>query len=163
MRYSYQNFKDWLSGISELCLIFWFSRKYTSYESSTFCSEFTAMKQCCKYLIGLRYKLRMMGIPYEGTVYIIWDDHSLSCNTTITDSTLKQKCQSISYHLLMKGQLEISGGQSISRVMRIILLPTHQKASLRREKEEICEKSNPSYLQVHNCGQYGLLGRWKVV
>ena len=55
-------------------LIFWFSKKQNSCESSTFGSEFTAMKQCCEYLRGLRYKLRMMGIPCEGPAYILGDN-----------------------------------------------------------------------------------------
>ena len=42
---------------------YWFSKKQTCVESSSFGSEFTAMKQCCEYIRGLRYKLRMMGIP----------------------------------------------------------------------------------------------------
>ena len=40
-------------------LVHWFSKKQTSVESSSFGSEFIAMKQCCEYLRGLRYKLRM--------------------------------------------------------------------------------------------------------
>ncbi len=44
-------------------LVCWLSRKQTSVESSSFGSEFVAMKHCCEYLRGLRYKLRMMGIP----------------------------------------------------------------------------------------------------
>ena len=44
-------------------LITWHSKKQISVESSSFGSEFIAMKQCCEYLRGLRYKLRMMGIP----------------------------------------------------------------------------------------------------
>ena len=51
-------------------LIHWFSKKQTSVESSTFGSEFVAMKNCCEYLRGLRYKLRMMGIPVLGPTYI---------------------------------------------------------------------------------------------
>ena len=43
--------------------VYWMSKKQTSCESSSFGSEFVAMKQCCEYLRGLRYKLRMMGIP----------------------------------------------------------------------------------------------------
>ena len=43
--------------------IFWWSKKQTSVQSSSFGSEFIAMKQCCEYLHGLQYKLRMMGIP----------------------------------------------------------------------------------------------------
>ena len=44
-------------------LVYWWSKKQTSVESSSFGSEFVAMKQCCEYIRGPRYKLRMMGIP----------------------------------------------------------------------------------------------------
>jgi hypothetical protein len=36
-------------------IIYWFSKKQSSVESSSFGSEFVAMKQCYKYLRGLRY------------------------------------------------------------------------------------------------------------
>ena len=84
-------------------LIFWFSKKQNSVESSTFGSEFIAMKQCCEYIRGLRYKLRMMGIPVEGPAYIRGDNKSVLANTTIPDSTLKKKSQSIAYHFVREG------------------------------------------------------------
>ncbi len=37
--------------------IYWYSKKQSSIESSTFGSEFISTKQCCEYLRGLRYKL----------------------------------------------------------------------------------------------------------
>jgi hypothetical protein len=37
--------------------VYWWSKKQTSVESSSFGSEFIAMKQCCEYLHGLCYKL----------------------------------------------------------------------------------------------------------
>ena len=37
--------------------IYWSSKKQNSVESSSFGSEFIAMKQCCEYLRGLRYKV----------------------------------------------------------------------------------------------------------
>ena len=43
-------------------LIYWWSKKHNSVESSSFGSEFIAMEQCCEYVHGLRYKLRMIGI-----------------------------------------------------------------------------------------------------
>jgi hypothetical protein len=46
--------------------VYWFSKKQTSVETSSFGSEFAAMKQCTEYIRGLRYKLRMMGIPVSG-------------------------------------------------------------------------------------------------
>ena len=83
--------------------IYWFSKKQSSVESSSFGSEFTAMKQCCEYLRGLRYKLRMMGIPVDGPAYIYGDNQSVLANTTIPDSTLKKKSQSIAYHFVREG------------------------------------------------------------
>ena len=66
--------------------IHWWSKKQTSVESSSFGSEFIAMKQCCEYLRGLRYKLRMMGIPVVGPACIYGDNQSVLANTTIPDS-----------------------------------------------------------------------------
>ena len=61
------------------------------------------MKQCCEYIRGLRYKLRMMGIPVEGPTCIYGHNQSLLANTTIPDSTLKKKSQSIAYHFVHEG------------------------------------------------------------
>ena len=83
--------------------IYWMSKKQTSVESSSFGSEFIAMKQCCEYIRGLRYRLRMMGIPCEGPTYIYGDNQSVLANTSIPDSTLKKKSQSIAYHFVREG------------------------------------------------------------
>ena len=84
-------------------LIYWSSRKQTSVETSSFGSEFIAMKQCCEYLRGLRYKLRMMGIPCEGPAHVFGDNQSVLANTTMPESTLKKKSQSIAYHFVREG------------------------------------------------------------
>jgi hypothetical protein len=84
--------------------IYWSSNKQQSVESSSFSSEFIAMKQCCEYLVqGLRYKLWMMGIPCEGPAYIQGDNRSVLANTTIPYSTLRKKNQSIAYHYVREG------------------------------------------------------------
>jgi hypothetical protein len=83
--------------------IYWMSKKQNSVESSSFGSEFIAMKQCCEYIRGLRYKLRMMGIPCEGPAYIYGDNQSVLANTSIPDSTLKKKSQSIAFHFVREG------------------------------------------------------------
>ena len=83
--------------------IFWMSKKQTSIETSSFGSEFTAMKQCTEYIRGLRYKLRMMGIPCEAPTFIFGDNQSVLCNTSIPDSTLKKKSNSIAYHFVREG------------------------------------------------------------
>ena len=83
--------------------LYWMSKKQASVESSSFGSEFVAMKQCCEYLRGLRYKLRMLGIPVRDHCYVYGDNQSVLCNTTIPDSTLKKKSQSIAYHFVREG------------------------------------------------------------
>jgi hypothetical protein len=83
--------------------VYWLSKKQTSCESSTFGSEFVAMKQCCEYLRGLRYKLRMMGIPCVGPAYIHGDNQSVLASCGIPDSVLKKKSQSIAYHYVREG------------------------------------------------------------
>jgi hypothetical protein len=83
--------------------IYWLSKKQLSVESSSFGSEFCAMKHLCEYVRGLRYKLRMMGIPVEGPAYVFGDNQSVLANTTIPESILKKKAQSIAYHLVREG------------------------------------------------------------
>ena len=78
--------------------IYCWSKKQNSVESLSFGSEFIAMKQCCEYVCGLRYKLRMMGISCDDPMFIYGDNQSVLANTTIPDSTLKKKSQSIAYH-----------------------------------------------------------------
>jgi hypothetical protein len=45
----------------------------------------------------------MMGIPCDGPAYILGDNQSVLCNSTIPTSTLKKKYQSIAYHLIREG------------------------------------------------------------
>ena len=45
----------------------------------------------------------MMGIPVDGPAYIFGDNKSVLANTTIPDSTLKKKSQSIAYHFVREG------------------------------------------------------------
>ena len=45
----------------------------------------------------------MMGIPVEGPTRIYGDNQSVLSNTTIPDSTLKKKSQSIAYHFVHEG------------------------------------------------------------
>lgn len=44
-----------------------------------------------------------MGIPVNGCCYIYGDNKSVLGNTTIPESTLKKKSQSIAYHFVHEG------------------------------------------------------------
>jgi len=83
--------------------IFWFSKRQTSCETSTFGSEFIAMKTACDYVRGLRYKLRMMGIRVDEPTYIYGDNQSVLANTSNPGSTLKKKSAAIAYHFVREG------------------------------------------------------------
>ena len=83
--------------------IYWFSKRQNGVECSTFGSEFFAMKQCCEYLKGLLYKLRMMGIPVIGCSFLYGDNQYILCNTCIPDSTMKKKNHAIAYQIVREG------------------------------------------------------------
>ena len=69
--------------------IYWCSKKQTTVETSSFGSEFVAMKQCTEYVRGLRYRMRIMGIPVLGPTYIptyiYGDNQSVLYKTTIPE------------------------------------------------------------------------------
>ena len=77
--------------------ITWFSKKQSTIETSVFGAEFVAMKQGIETLRGLRYKLRMMGVPLSGPSYIYGDNMSVIHNTQRPESTLKKKSNSVCY------------------------------------------------------------------
>ena len=81
-------------------MVYAMSKKQGSCETSTFGSEFVAMKQCCEYVRGLRYKLRMMGIPVCNPCFIYGDNQSILWNTTVPESMLKKKSSSVAYHFV---------------------------------------------------------------
>ena len=84
-------------------LVYWMSKKQTSIETSSFGSEFCAMKLCTEYIRGLKFKLRMTGIACNTPAYIYGDNHSVLANTTMPHSMLKKKSNSIAYHFVREG------------------------------------------------------------
>ena len=53
--------------------IYWLSKNQTSCETSTFGSEFVALKQATEYTCGLHYKMRMFGIPVTEPALVYGD------------------------------------------------------------------------------------------
>ena len=81
--------------------ITWFSKRQNTVESSTFGSEFIALRIGTELLKGLRYKLRMMGVPIHKDPSTVWvDNESVVKNTSVPESTLKKKHVAICYHLV---------------------------------------------------------------
>jgi hypothetical protein len=76
----------------------WFSKKQGSIKTSTFGSEFVALKTAMEANRGLRYKLRMMGVPIDGSSYVFCDNQSVIANSNRPESLLKKKSNAIAYH-----------------------------------------------------------------
>ena len=87
----------------QMAPIYYCSKRQNTVETSTFGSEFMAMKHATEYIRGLRYKLRMMGIPFSDPCYVYGDNQSVLYNTTLPESTLKKKSNSIAYHSVREG------------------------------------------------------------
>ena len=76
-------------------------------ETSTYGSEIVALRIAIEMIEGLRYKLRMMGVPIEGACKVFCDNSSVVMNTTRPESPLRKKANSICYH---KAREAIAGG-----------------------------------------------------
>ena len=84
--------------------IVWFSKRQNTVESSTFGSEFVALRIAVDLIEALRYKLRMFGIPIDGPASVLCDNKSVVTNTTAPESVLKKKHNSINYHRCREAQ-----------------------------------------------------------
>ena len=84
--------------------IMWYSKRQNTVETSTFGSEFCAMKTAIDIIEGVRYKLRMMGIPLNGPTSVFCDNQSVVKNTTAPESVLKKRHNAIAYHRAREAQ-----------------------------------------------------------
>ena len=93
-----------------MALIDWLSKRQPTIETSVFGAEFVAMKQGTERLRGIRYKLRMMGVPLDGPSYIYGDNKSAITNSTTPESTLNKKNNAICYHAIRES---VAMGESL--------------------------------------------------
>jgi hypothetical protein len=94
-----------------MALIDWLSKKQSTIESSVFGAEFVSMRLGIEACRGIRYKLRMMGVPLMGPVYIYGDNMSVIHNTSKPESVLKKKSNSICYHAVRES---VAAGESLT-------------------------------------------------
>ena len=78
--------------------ITWYSKRQNTVESSTFSSEFIAMKTCMESIVSLRFKLRMFGVPIDGPADVMCDNQSVVSNSSCIDSSLNKKHNALAYH-----------------------------------------------------------------
>ena len=84
--------------------ILWYSKRQATVEASTFGSESIALRQAIEMIEGLRYKLRMMGVPIDGATQIFCDNDSVVKSSTRPESTLKKKHAAVNYHRIREAQ-----------------------------------------------------------
>ena len=78
--------------------ISWICKRQNTVETSTFGSEFLALKAATEAVIGLRYKLRAMGVPIDGPCSVFCDNNSVVISSTHPESRLKKKHNALAFH-----------------------------------------------------------------
>ena len=78
--------------------IIFYSKRQHTVEAATFGSEFVALRICKELIVALRYKLRMFGVPISGPTNVFCDNRGVVKNTSIPQSVLMKKHNSINYH-----------------------------------------------------------------
>ena len=78
--------------------VLWYSKRQNTVETSTYGSEFVAMRLSFEMIKSMNYKLRMFGIPVDGPARVYGDNNAVVLNSSSPESTLKKKHHSINYH-----------------------------------------------------------------
>ena len=68
-------------------------------ETSKFGSDLTAMKNVVELIAALRYKVRMFGVPIDGSTDMFCDNEAVYKNAYMPKSKLRKKHHIISYHM----------------------------------------------------------------
>ena len=111
--------------------IVWYSKRQNTVETSTFGSEFIAMRTAVEHIEALRYKLRMFGIPIEGATNVFCDNEAVFKNSSIPESTLKKKHTSICYHrareAVAAGTMRVAKEGTLTNLSDIFTKPLPEK------------------------------------
>ncbi len=123
--------------------IIWYSKRQNTVESSSFGSEFVALRIARDLVVILRYKLRSFGIPIEGPhddpdgpTLVHCDNNGVVKNTTMPESTLSKKHVSINYHAVQEavaaGIILVSKEDSVTNIADAFtkVLPAPRRKSI---------------------------------
>jgi hypothetical protein len=76
----------------------WYSKRQNAVETSTFGSEFVALRIATEQVEALRYKLRMFGVPVDGPGDVYCDNQSVVDSSSIPERTLQKKHNAVCFH-----------------------------------------------------------------
>ena len=80
------------------CPIHWYCKRQNTVETSTYGLELIAGRIAVESIIDFRYRLRMLGVPLDGSSVLFGDNQSMIMNTTVPGSTLKKRHLAVAYH-----------------------------------------------------------------
>ena len=119
--------------------IIWFSKRQNTVETSTFGSEFVAMRISVELIEALRYKLRMFGIPIDGPTNVFCDNEAVTKNVIHPESTLKKKHNAIAYHrsreAVAAGTIRVTKEDGKTNLADVLTKPLAQVT-----KEFLCDR-----------------------
>ena len=119
--------------------IIWYSKRQNTVETSTFGSEFVALKISVELIEALRYKLRMFGIPIDGPTNVFCDNEAVTKNTIHPESTLKKKHNAIAYHrareAVAAGMIRVTKEDGKTNLADVLTKPLPQIT-----REYLCDK-----------------------
>jgi hypothetical protein len=78
--------------------VMWHSRCQNTVETSTFGSEFVALRAARDMIVALRYKLQIFGIPLDGAACVFCGNQGVVKNVSIPESVLSKKHNAVNYH-----------------------------------------------------------------
>ena len=114
-----------------------YSNRQNIVESSTFGSEFVALRTATELITSFRYKLRVFGIPLDGPANVFCDNKAVYRNSSFVESQLKRKQNSICYHLVRKavaagkmGVFNVDGKENLADLLTKSV-PGHRRKYLR--------------------------------
>ena len=93
-----------------MALMMFYSKRQNTVETSTFGSEFVALRIATEMIEAYIYKLQMFGIPINGPARIFCDNESVVVSSTYPESTLKKKHCSIAFHKIRES---VASGQQL--------------------------------------------------
>ena len=83
--------------VNSVLIILW-SKRQNTVETSTFGSEYVALRTATEQIISLRYKLKMMGIQVEDPADVFCDNEAVAKNSSTPESVLTKKHNAIYFH-----------------------------------------------------------------
>ena len=76
----------------------WYTKKQGSVQTATFGSEFVAARTATEQIIELRYVLRYLGVPIQGSTFLFGDNQSVVGSSSIPHGRLHKRHVILSYH-----------------------------------------------------------------